>query len=965
MLKQGKVLFIGWDAADWKVIHPLMDAGKMPNLQRLVERGSMGRVATLHPPLSPMLWTSIATGKRPFKHGIHGFAEPTPDGRGVRPITNLSRTCKTVWNILNQNGLRTNVVGWWPSHPAEPLNGVAVSDHYHKANQDPSKGWPLIARAVHPPELHKTMAELRLHPTELVDLMVRPFLPLLEKVDQKEDRRFSMLCKTIAECASIHSAATWLLDHKPWDFFGVYYDAIDHFCHGFMKYHPPRQPWIDEEDFELYSQVVETAYVLHDWMLGTLVAKAGKDTNIILMSDHGFHPDHLRPRTVPDIPAGPAVEHSPFGIFVMAGPGIKKDASLFGVGVLDLAPTLLALYGLPAGDDMDGSVVTAAFEEPPAAGTIPSWEDVAPLEGCTDGRHPPHTRLDPVAAAEAMEQLVALGYVEKPGDDIEEYVESTIAELRFNLMESLQDASRHSEALELARELCRRHPDDQRYALKRFISCQALGQVGEMREIVDDMDGRRRQMFVNANEHMAKFRDLTKLRYEEKQANAGEALDEKECELEVAYELNPRAEPKSPREFLLTPEERKDLRQTLTERRYQPGITDFLTAQTLTAEHRWAEALARLERVERTGASRPALLLQTADLLRRVGRLDESERVYRKALEADPDNVHAHLGLCRLALRRRDYQAAAKAARESVGRLYFFPMAHYLGALARIGLKDFEGARTELLTALHQNPHFPQAHLSLARLLKFRFGEQEEAKEHFRWYREMRKGGKPAAAAAEKQAGIVEEQAGELPSALDPLEDEVLVVSGLPRSGTSMLMQMLEAGGAEILTDRVREADEDNPRGYFEFEAAKKLMQDQSWVGQARGKAVKIVAPLVCSLPPGCQYRVLLIQRDLDEILESQAKMIGRRGGRVEHDKDSPARRKRLLREYGRLMKQTVQVLRGRPDVKLLVLRHEEILRDPEAAAAQVNRFAGGQLREGAMAGAVDRSLHRNRGPAG
>ena len=89
-----KVLLIGWDAADWKVIQPLMDEGRMPNVRRIVENGCMARLATLHPPLSPMLWTSIATGKRPFKHGIHGFSEPTPDGRSIQPVSNLSRTCK-------------------------------------------------------------------------------------------------------------------------------------------------------------------------------------------------------------------------------------------------------------------------------------------------------------------------------------------------------------------------------------------------------------------------------------------------------------------------------------------------------------------------------------------------------------------------------------------------------------------------------------------------------------------------------------------------------------------------------------------------------------------------------------------------------------------------------------------------------------------------------------------------------
>lgn len=112
-----KVLLIGWDAADWRVIHPLLEAGKMPALQGLIERGVMGNLATLHPVLSPMLWTSIATGKRPYKHGILGFSEPTPDGTRVRPVSSRSRKTKALWNILHQKGLKSHVIAWWPSAP--------------------------------------------------------------------------------------------------------------------------------------------------------------------------------------------------------------------------------------------------------------------------------------------------------------------------------------------------------------------------------------------------------------------------------------------------------------------------------------------------------------------------------------------------------------------------------------------------------------------------------------------------------------------------------------------------------------------------------------------------------------------------------------------------------------------------------------------------------------------------------
>jgi len=171
-----KLLLIGWDAADWKTINRLVDAGQMPIMKGLIEHGSMGNLTTLHPVLSPMLWTSIATGKRPFKHGIHGFAEPDANN-GARPISNLGRTSKALWNILNQRGLRCNVVGWWPSHPAEPIDGVMVSDMFQKAPKQPGTPWPMKPETVWPERLAEELAEFRVRPEELTADVLEPFVP--------------------------------------------------------------------------------------------------------------------------------------------------------------------------------------------------------------------------------------------------------------------------------------------------------------------------------------------------------------------------------------------------------------------------------------------------------------------------------------------------------------------------------------------------------------------------------------------------------------------------------------------------------------------------------------------------------------------------------------------------------------------------------------------------------------------
>jgi len=482
-----KVLLIGWDAADWKVIHPLMDQGKMPALQHLVDRGVMAHLATLNPPLSPMLWTSIATGKRPFKPGVYGFTAPPPHGRAIQPITNLARRAKAIWNILHQQGMTSNVVGWWPSHPAEPIRGVMVSNHFQQAVGPPDKPWPMRPGTVHPAALADELAELRFNPMELGPEHILPFIPKAAEIDQDKDRRLAMTAKILAECTSVHGAATHLLETTEWDFLAVYYDAIDHFSHGFMKYHPPRRPHIREEDFELYSGVVEAGYRYHDMMLGTLLRMIPRDTTVILMSDHGFHPDHLRPVAVPREPAGPAVEHRPFGILVMAGPGIRKDELIHGANLLDICPTLLTLYDLPIGEDMDGRPLTEAFEEPPAVETIPSWDEV---EGDA-GTHPEGRRLHPLEAKEALDQLVALGYIDKPGEDTGKAVEKTVRELEFNLARAYMDADRYGEAADLLEKLHDAAPSEYRYGIQLSLCYRALDRPKEMLHTVERLNERR------------------------------------------------------------------------------------------------------------------------------------------------------------------------------------------------------------------------------------------------------------------------------------------------------------------------------------------------------------------------------------------------------------------------------------------------------------------------------------------
>ena len=188
--------------------------------------------------------------------------------------------------------------------------------------------------------------------------------------------------------------------------------------------------------------------------------------------------------------------------------------------------------------------------------------------------------------------------------------------------------------------------------------------------------------------------------------------------------------------------------------------------------------------------------------------------------------------------------------------------------------------------------------------------------------------------------------------------EPIVVVSGLPRSGTSMMMNMLAAGGLEILSDGERAADVDNPKGYFELEQIKNLEKetDKSYLRAARGKAVKVISFLIKSLPDENDYRVLFMRRDLDEVLASQQKMIDRLES-ADADADAEAMKEAFRNDIAR-----VRVLcRTRPNFALCEIRYKDAVADPAAASRAVNAFLGGRLDEAAMRAAVDESLYRNR----
>jgi predicted AlkP superfamily phosphohydrolase/phosphomutase/predicted Zn-dependent protease len=958
-----KVLLIGWDSADWRVINPLLDAGKLPHLQQIVERGVCGNLATLWPDYSPMLWTSISTGKRPYKHGVLGFVEPDPGGNGVRPITNLGRKTKAVWNILTQQGLSSHVVGWWPSFPAEPIKGCMVSNHFGKLPgslklPDGSlRPWPLPPGTVHPAEFAEDLAALRIHPQTWGPEYIAPIVPKFELIDQDKDHSLEAIAVSLAESGSMQAAITALMQNEPWDFATVYFNAVDHLSHPFMKYHPPRLPWIDERKFEIYSEVITGVYRFHDMLLGVLMALAGPEAHVIVMSDHGFEPGALRLKNIPREPAGIAAQHRPLGMIAMCGPGIKRDQRIYGGSLLDICPTLLALFGLPVGQDMDGRVLVEAFDVPPEVATIPSWDSV-PGE---DGRHPPNMRLDPVAAAESLQQLVDLGYIEAPSSDSQQAVRETVRELDFNLARSYMAGGLMKPAEGLLQRLVIDFPDEYRFASTLVNCLQTQGKLAEARAALDAGIARRVALATRARQEIE-----PRLKELEAAAAAAKARGEEPQELDEKTQ--------------------RELSRLQAEASLNPWNFEFTTGSLLLEEAKGAEALEHFERCREVDADNPGLELALARAKVLLARWDEVETHCLRALELEPEYRDAHAQLARLYFRQLDFERATEQSLLALGLQYFDPPLHLLLGTALAASRRPQEAVAALKTAVRQNPLLVRGYRRLARVYENQFKDPQAAEEYqmlavqaeqrledLRQQTDAASQGELAALGAQRgeeaEAEValpeLERGAGEprggasvLPAVQRvpaPPGEQIVVVSGLPRSGTSMMMQMLAAGGVVPLTDSQREADESNPRGYFEHEDVKKLTRGREWLREAQGKSLKVIAQLLPLLDPQLDYRVILMEREISEVLASQREMLARSG-----KEGAKLEAAALGREFKRQRAVARRWLEAQ-GIPVLEVSHRACLSDPATVAAEVAKFLDRALDQPAMAAAVSPELWRQR----
>jgi len=896
MTSRRRLLLIGWDAADWKLIHPLLDAGQLPHLQRLVEHGTSGNLATLEPPLSPLLWTSIATGKHAYQHGVLGFTEVDPATGLVVAVSAATRRCQTLWELLAKRGLKSHVVNWFATQGERLPHGCLVANTFahfpHNRDQDPAT-WPAPAQGTYWPEsLAERLNPLRVSPWDIDgDEIIRLFVPEAPRIDQQRDRRLWDLAEKLAETFSTHAAACHLLEQEPeWDFAAIYYRGIDELGHDFMPFHPPRLPTVAPADFELYQHVMEATYKLHDLLLGRLMQLAGPETAVVVVSDHGFHSDHLRPLQLPEVRSAITQWHRPQGIFVAQGPGIAQDALLHGARLLDITPTILHWFGLPVGADMEGRVLSEVFAADTPVTTIPTWESPGEVQ-----RHP---RLPASEQQAVLEQLVALGYLDPLPADAGLAAAECELENDWSLARACMDVGRFEQALPLLESLFFRFPERQDFCQTLSLCQRKLGLHTEARHTLEAC------LDLIAN---PKWAALIRARA------AAEAGDHHAvlAQLEHVRDRAPR-----------------DLR-----------LLDLL-GQTLLHLRRWHDCA----------------------------------EVCRTALGIDRDNILARLGLARCALAQKQPQLTVDHALEAIGLHYGNPWAHLLLGLGlrqlgrraeaiqafRVSLKLNPQLRTaaRLLAGLEAELGLPhQAAVSESDARRRQLDEsvlRSRQVERLRHESAQRAQEFLAARAKLRESERLRREQNQ-PS-LAP-GTEFVIVSGLPRSGTSLMMQMLAAAGLTPMTDGVRTPDLDNPLGYYEWEEIRQLPQRPYLIEKAQGKVCKVISPLLKHLPQRYRYHVIFMSRPIEEVLASQARMRAHRG-------EGPASSERELRTA--LTREDDFARRGtatHDGFRLQIVDYHRLIESPDVVATEIADFlkSHGSLDTAAMVAQVRPTLYRQR----
>jgi predicted AlkP superfamily pyrophosphatase or phosphodiesterase len=426
---------VGVDGLEWNVLLPLLKNGRLPNLTKMMKEGYYGQLATFMPTVSPVIWTSVATGKIPAKHGIEGFVHSEPAGKLIL-YNNPDRKTKALWDIASDYRKIVIVIGWWMTFPVDQINGIMVAQT-NAPPQDKGKGGEGVWKGslvkgmkdqVYPPHRQdEIMGMLNEVEQELPNLTRQTFGRFLYPLSGLSQRLWDN-CQWIFRADEIYRRiASRLIQKESPDLTCLYIGGTDVVSHRFWRYMQPQlyQHKPTRKEIANFGKIIENYYIYVDQTVGQLQKACGQETTLIIVSDHGMKPINLKTKFGRDASLSQVNSAHHYGaqpgVFLAAGPRIRKlrfkkslqnltRADLDVVAsVLDITPTILVMMQVPIGKDMDGIVIKSTFDDdfPFEDQPKPVLTHDTPAFLANRGKNVP---VDP-SQEERLEQLRSLGYI--------------------------------------------------------------------------------------------------------------------------------------------------------------------------------------------------------------------------------------------------------------------------------------------------------------------------------------------------------------------------------------------------------------------------------------------------------------------------------------------------------------------------------------------------------------------------
>jgi len=407
----------------------------LPNITYLMKNGASGLFETFNPAISPVIWTTIATGQGPDKHGISNFAIQAPGGAEGNVLASSSmRKCPAIWNIITDYGNESvGVVSWWVTWPAETIRGFIVSDYADDAAlhalqmmrdkkymaENRTAGDVYQEYSTYPPELFDQIHTLFIDHGDITREQMEKFIPGLEDrtwqafeyIDQMSpDDRLNFIKFSYCNDLSTARAGLSVLKEKRPRLWMIYFNGVDVMSHHFWHYTDPElYPGVEPFTAKKLGGVIEDYYRFMDDVVGQIVEAAGPDASIFIVSDHGFYPHgFMMGRLEHEETTGGHWARSP-GVFIASGPGIRRGHITTSADVFDITPTVLYLMDYPVADDLEGDIILDILDE--------DWLDSHPVKkvpaySYLSNRLPPNVPFTSELNKYIKKRLKALGYLQ-------------------------------------------------------------------------------------------------------------------------------------------------------------------------------------------------------------------------------------------------------------------------------------------------------------------------------------------------------------------------------------------------------------------------------------------------------------------------------------------------------------------------------------------------------------------------